>query len=70
MDSILKFTQIDLPSMKFEAAVAELRRAFRMNLRRFSKEFDLSPHTEELLQIATNALLTNAAYEQAMPIAA
>jgi hypothetical protein len=70
MDAILKFTQIDIPAMKFEAAVAELRRAFRMNLRRFSKDFDLSPRTDELLQIATAALLTNAAYEQAMPIAA
>lgn len=70
MDAILKFTQIDIPSMKFEAAVAELCRAFRTNLRRFSKEFDLSPRTDELLKIATEALVTNAAYEQAMPRAA
>jgi transposase len=70
MDAILKFTQIDIPSMKFEAAVAELRRAFHTNLRRFSKEFDLSPRTDELLKIATDALVSKAAYEQAMPLAA
>jgi hypothetical protein len=70
MDAILKFTQIDIPSMKFELAVAELRRAFRTNLRRFSKEFDLSSRTDELLRIATEAVLTNTANEQAMPLTA
>jgi len=70
MDAILKFTQIDIPSMKFEAAVAELRRAFHTDLRRFSKDFDLSPRTDELLRIATDALLSSTAYEQEMPIAA
>jgi len=70
MDAILKFTQIDIPSMKFDAAVAELRRAFRTHLRRFSKDFDLGPHADELLQIATDVLLTNLSGEQAMPLAA
>jgi hypothetical protein len=70
MNAILKFTQIDIPSMKFDAAVAELQRAFRMNLRRFSKDFDLSPRTEELLRIATDALLVDTTDEQALPKAA
>jgi len=70
MDAILKFTQIDIPTMKFDAAVAELRRAFRMNLRRFSKDFDLSSHAGELLKIATEVVMTNLSGEQVMPLAA
>jgi len=70
MDAILRFTQIDIPSMKFDEAVAELRRSFRVNLRRFSKEVDLSEHADELLNIATQVLLTNEADASSLPRAA
>jgi hypothetical protein len=69
MDAILKFTQIDLPKMKFDDA-AELRRAFRNNLRRFSKEIDLSDPAEELLRIATDVLLTEQADQEQIQLAA
>jgi hypothetical protein len=58
MDSILKFAIIDLPKLGLEQSVVLLRRAFNTQLRRFSDEFDLSPRAEELLTIATNALLS------------
>ncbi|MGA7414762.1 MAG: hypothetical protein WBW33_30110 [Bryobacteraceae bacterium] len=70
MDSILKFTQIDIPSMKFEDALAELRRSFRVDLRRFSNEVDLSEHADELLRIATEVLLTSEAEADSLPRAA
>jgi hypothetical protein len=70
MDAILKFTQIDMPSMKFDDALAELRRSFRVNLRRFSKEVDLSEHADELLRIATEVLLTSEAEADSLPKAA
>jgi hypothetical protein len=70
MDAILKFTQIDMPVMKFDTALAELRRSFRVNLRRFSKELDLSAHADELLRIATEVLLTTEAEAESLPIAA
>jgi hypothetical protein len=70
MDAILKFTQIDLPKMKFDDAVTELRRAFRNNLRRFSKEIDLSDRAEELLRIATDVLLTEQADQGQIRLAA
>lgn len=70
MDAILKFTQIDIPSIKFEDALAELRRSFRVNLRRFSKEVDLSEHADELLRIATEVLLTSEADAESLPRAA
>jgi len=70
MDAILKFTQIDIPSMKFEDALADLRRSFRVNLRRFSKEVDLSEHADELLRIATEILLTSEAEASSLPLAA
>jgi hypothetical protein len=37
-------------------------------LRRFSDEFDLSPRAEELLKIATNALLVKMATDKALPL--
>jgi hypothetical protein len=70
MDAILKFTQIDIPSMKFEDALAKLQRNFRVNLRRFSKELDLSEHADDLLRIATEVLLTSEAEAESLPLAA
>ncbi len=58
MDSILKFAIIDIPKLGLADAVISLRRAFNTQLRRFSDEFDLSPRAEELLRIATEALVT------------
>ena len=58
MDSILKFAVIDIPKLGLEEAVATLRRAFNTQLRRFSEEFDMSGRTEELLKVATDALLS------------
>ncbi len=70
MDAILKFTQIDLPKMKFDDAAAELRRAFRTHLRRFSKDIDLGERAEELLRIATEVLLTAQPDEEQVRLAA
>jgi hypothetical protein len=58
MDSILKFAIMDIPKMGLEQAIVHLRRAFNTQLRRFSDEFDMSPRTEQLLKIATDALVT------------
>jgi hypothetical protein len=63
MDSILKFAIIDIPKLGLEQAVVLLRRAFHTQLRRFSDEFDLSGRAEELLRIATDALLTKLAMD-------
>src|SRR5438270_11142003 len=57
MDSILKFAIIDIPKLGLDAALVILRRAFNTQLHRFSEEFDLSVRTEELLAIATAALI-------------
>ena len=58
MDAILRFSIIDLPTIGLEASLIRLRRTFRVQLRRFSEQFDLSPRSEELLRIATDALVT------------
>ncbi len=58
MDSILKFAIIDIPKIGLEEATVLLRRAFNTQLRRFSEEFDLSTRAEELLRIATDALVS------------
>lgn len=58
MDSILKFAIIDLPKIGLEEAAILLRRAFNTQLRRFSEEFDLSVRTEDLLRVATDALVS------------
>jgi hypothetical protein len=58
MDSILKFAILDLPRLGLDQAVVLLRRAFNTQLRRFSDEFDLGSRTEDLLRIATDALIT------------
>lgn len=72
MDSILKFAIIDIPKFGLEQSVVLLRRAFNTQLRRFSDEFDLSPRAEELLAIATDALLSKLPIDNviAMPIPA
>jgi len=57
MDSILKFAIIDLPKLGLDAALAILRRSFNTQMHRFSEEFDMSIRTEELLAIATAALV-------------
>ncbi len=58
MDSILKFAIIDIPKLGLEDSIIPLRRAFNTQLRRFSDEFDLGGRAEELLRIATGALVT------------
>lgn len=57
MDSILKFAIIDIPKLGLDTALVNLRRSFNTQLHRFSEEFDLSLRTEELLSIATAALV-------------
>jgi len=68
MDSILKFAVIDIPKLGLEDSVTLLRRAFNTQLRRFSDEFDFSERTEELLKIATDALLTKMAADAVVEI--
>jgi len=72
MDSILKFAIIDIPKVGIENAVVGLYRSFHTQLRRFSDEFDLSPRAEELLRIATDALMARLSAENvlAMPVPA
>lgn len=72
MDSILKFAIIDIPKLGLEEAVVVLRRAFNTQLRRFSDEVDLSDRAEQLLRIATDALLTKLPEENVieLPLAA
>jgi len=72
MNSILKFAIIDVPKLGLEDSVVLLRRAFTTQLRRFSDEFDLSLRVEELLKIATDALLAKMAADAVveLPLAA
>jgi hypothetical protein len=70
MDAILRFTQIDIPSMKFDQALAELKRCFRSELRRFAKEVDMSEYADDLLRVATEVLLSNEADASSLPLAA
>lgn len=58
MNSILKFAVIDIPKLGLEEATVLLRRAFHTQLRRFSELFDMSARAEELLRIATEALIS------------
>ena len=69
MDSILKFAIVDIPSLGLPEATINLRRAFRTQLHRFSDEFDLSHRTDELLKIATDALITKLPAEKEMETA-
>lgn len=68
MDSILKFAIMDIPKLGVDDAVALLRRTFHTQLKRFSKEFDLSPHADELLRIITDELVTKLAADNIIPI--
>lgn len=61
MDSILNFAVVDVPTVGLDAAVKMLRRAFAVQLRRFSTEFDMTTRIDELLKVATDALLTKLA---------
>ncbi len=72
VDSILKFALIDIPKVGLEQAVTLLRRAFSVQLNRFSEEIDLSGRVEELLKIATDTLLSKLPTSNvvAMPLAA
>lgn len=70
MNSILKFAIMDIPQLGLAESCDILRREFHKNLRRFSDEFDMSQHTDELLRIATDALRTKLAAEMEMPLAA
>jgi hypothetical protein len=67
MDSILKFAIMDIPKLGMDDAVALLRRTFHTQMRRFSKEFNLSPHADELLQIITDELMTKLAADAVVP---
>jgi hypothetical protein len=68
MDSILRFSIMDIPEIGIEEALIRLRRSFKMQLHRFSEHFDLSIHTDELLHIATAALIAKLPAEAAQPI--
>jgi hypothetical protein len=70
MDAILKFAIIDIPKIGLEEAVVVLQKAFATQLRRFSDEFDFSDRADDLLRIATDALLSKLPTENAMPLAA
>ncbi|HEX7359835.1 MAG TPA: hypothetical protein VF283_05025 [Bryobacteraceae bacterium] len=72
MDSLLKFALIDLPKMSVDEALVLLRRAFNTQLRRFSDQFDFSERSEELLRIATDALISRLPSDNvvSMPLAA
>ncbi len=66
MDAILRFSIIDLPTLGFEESIERLRRTFRTQLHRFSELFDLSPRKDELLKVATDALLAKMASDAAV----
>lgn len=72
MDSLLKFALIDIPAIGLSEALELLRRAFRTQLRRFSDEFDFTERTEELLRVATQALVEKTTRDNvmALPLAA
>ena len=70
MDEILKFTQINIPTLGLEKAVIELRCAFARHLRRFTDEFDLAERTDELIHLATEALRTRNFEENQAQLAA
>jgi hypothetical protein len=65
MDSILNFAVADIPTIGLEAALKLLRRAFEVQLRRFSSEFDMTGRVDQLLKVATDALITKLALENA-----
>lgn len=76
MNSILNFAVTDIPTLGLDAALKLLRRAFEVQLGRFSIEFDMTGRVDELLKVATNALTAKLGQESAqqlpeeMPLAA
>jgi hypothetical protein len=72
MNSILKFAIIDIPKLGLADATVLLRRAFGTQLGRFSEEIDLTNRVDDLLRIATDALVSAPAFEGVVgqPIAA
>ncbi len=72
MDSILKFALMDIPKLGLEEATVLLRRAFGTQLRRFSEQCDMSERTDDLLLIATEALVPHLPSDNAaaLPLAA
>jgi len=68
MDAILRFSIMDIPEIGLEEALFRLRRTFRIQLHRFSEHFDLSIHSDELLDIATDALVGKLAAAAAQPV--
>lgn len=56
VDSMIKFAIIDIPALGLEESAVNVRRAFFVQLRRFSEEFDLSTNSEALLKVATDML--------------
>lgn len=68
MDAILRFSIIDLPTIGMEDSLVRLRRTFRVQMHRFSDQFDLSMHSEELLRIATDALVAKMTADLAEPL--
>ena len=72
MDAILKFVIIDIPKLGLDAAVVALRKTFVTQLHRFSEEFDLGNRADDLLRIATDALLSKlpTSNVMTMPLAA
>ena len=65
MDALLKFAIIDLPTIGEKEALVKLRRTFNVQLHRFSEQFDLSQRSEELLRVATDALIGKMAADAA-----
>jgi hypothetical protein len=68
MDAILRFSIVDIPEIGLENALLRLRRTFTIQLHRFSEHFDLSTRSDELLHIATEALLVKLAVAAALPV--
>jgi len=68
MDAILRFSIMDVPQVGLDEALARLRRTFKTQLHRFSEHFDLSPRSEELIKVATDALVARMAAESAISL--
>jgi hypothetical protein len=72
MDALLKFTLIDIPTLGLEESYVILQRVFRTQLHRLSDQLDMSPRADELIRIATEALVTKMANDNVvqLPLAA
>jgi hypothetical protein len=68
MDAILRFSIMDIPEIGLEEALIRLRRSFKVQLHRFSEHFDLSTRSDELLHVATEALMAKLATAAALPL--